>query len=77
MTHFGQSNDWTGFELGITEEEYSVFNELIVRQKHYNGWFTEEMVRKSLRSLGVLLTENQLENWTRSMGIMLSLKQSL
>ena len=68
MTHFGQSNDWTGFELGITEEEYSVFNELIVRQKHYNGWFTEEMVRKSLRSLGVLLTENQLENWTADYG---------
>ena len=68
MTHFGQSNDWIGFELGITEEEYSVFNELIVRQKHYNGWFTEEMVRKSLRSLGVLLTENQLENWTAEYG---------
>ena len=64
MTHFGKSNDWTGFDLGITEEEHSSFNELIVRQKHYNGWFTEDMVRKSLLSLGGLLTENQLREWT-------------
>lgn len=64
MTHFGKSNDWTGFDLGITKEEHSNFNELISRQKHYNGWFTEDMVRKSLLSLGGLLTENQLHNWT-------------
>ena len=64
MTHFGKSNDWTGFDLGITEEEHSSFNELIVRQKHYNGWFTADMVRKSLLSLGGLLTENQLRDWT-------------
>ena len=46
MIHFGESKAWTGFDLGVTEEEYSQFNELILKQKHYNGWFTEDMVRK-------------------------------
>ena len=64
MIHFGKSNIWSGFELGITEEEYNQFNELILRQKHYNGWFTEDMVRKSLLSLGGLLTKEKLSKWT-------------
>ena len=63
MTHFGKSEDWSGFELGITQEEHEMFNELILRQKHYNGWFTEEMVRKSLLSLGNCLTIDQLKVW--------------
>ena len=64
MIHFGKSNIYSGFELGITEEEYNQFNELILRQKHYNGWFTEDMVRKSLLSLGGLLTKEKLSKWT-------------
>ena len=64
MIHFGKSNTWSGFELGITEEEYNQFNDLILRQKHYNGWFTEDMVRKSLLSLGGLLTKEKLSKWT-------------
>ena len=76
MTHFGKSNDWTGFDLGITEEEHSSFNELIVRQKHYNGWFTADMVRKSLLSLGGLLTENQLRDWTAEYDYQSEAKQS-
>ena len=64
MSHFGNSNAWSGFDIGITEEEHKQFNEVIVRQKHYNGWFTEEMVRKSLLSLGNLLTQKNLEDWT-------------
>ena len=64
MMHFGSSAKWKGFELGITEEEHQDFNELILKQKHYNGWFTEDMVRKSLLSLGSLLSEKDLKIWT-------------
>ena len=46
MIHFGEST--YGLDLSRSkEEEYSQFNELILKQKHYNGWFTEDMVRKS------------------------------
>ena len=62
--HFGSSGDWDGFELGITEEEHQDFNELILKQKHYNGWFTEDMVRKSLFNLGSSLSEKDLKTWT-------------
>ena len=64
MVHFGSSGDWDGFELGITEEEHQDFNELILKQKHYNGWFTEDMVRKSLFNLGSSLSEKDLKTWT-------------
>ena len=64
MIHFGESKAWTGFDLGVTEEEYSQFNELILKQKHYNGWFTEDMVRKSLLNLGALLDAEKLSEWT-------------
>ena len=64
MMHFGSSADWDGFELGITEEEHQDFNELILKQKHYNGWFTEDMVRKSLFNLGSSLSEKDLKTWT-------------
>ena len=64
MIHFGESKAWTGFDLGVTEEEYSQFNELILKQKHYNGWFTEDMVRKSLLNLGALLDAKKLSKWT-------------
>ena len=64
MMHFGSSAKWKGFELGITEEEHQDFNELILKQKHYNGWFTEDMVRKSLLNLGSLLSEKDLKTWT-------------
>ena len=64
MMHFGSSTKWEGFELGITEQEHQDFNELILKQKHYNGWFTEDMVRKSLLSLGSLLSEKDLKTWT-------------
>ena len=64
MIHFGESKAWTGFDLGVTEEEYSQFNELILKQKHYNGWFTEDMVRKSLLNLGKLLDGEKLSTWT-------------
>lgn len=64
MVHFGASAKWEGFELGITKEEHQDFNELILKQKHYNGWFTEDMVRKSLLNLGSLLSEKHLNTWT-------------
>lgn len=64
MTHFGKSDQWSGFDLGITEEEHHGFNEIVLKQKHYNGWFTEDMVRMSLLNLGKILTKTNIKNWT-------------
>lgn len=66
MTHLGEGKDWTGFETGVTESEYHQLNVVINKQFIYNGWFTKENVRKSLFSLGVLMTEENLSSWMKS-----------
>lgn len=64
MRALGKKEEWKGFELGITADEYAKLNELILRQKAYNGWFTEDSVRQSLLALGNLLTEGGLKSWS-------------
>ena len=54
MIHFGESKAWTGFDLGVTEEEYSQFNELILKQKHYWMQKSSPNGRKSM-----ILLKNQ------------------
>jgi len=64
MTHFGSNRPWEGFETGLTEDEHNAFNELIENMKHYNGWYSKDMVRKSLLQLGTVLTQDNLHDWT-------------
>ncbi|MBI1268294.1 MAG: acyl-CoA reductase [Cryomorphaceae bacterium] len=49
------------------EAEVSAFieqmDELIVLEQRRNGWFTEENVRKALKSFGDALTEKNLQVW--------------
>lgn len=63
MTHFGSNRPWAGFETGLTEEEHNAFNELIEYTKHYNGWYSEDMVRNSLLNHGGLLKKEYLKEW--------------
>ncbi len=64
MTRLGENAEWNGFESGATKEEYDAFNELILNVKHYNGWYSEDMVRKSLNNHGNVLTSEDLQQWT-------------
>ena len=63
MNHLGNNLPWPGFELGLTENELDEINSVIQTQHHYNGWFTEELTRKSLRNLSSCLSETDLTNW--------------
>lgn len=63
LEQLGSKNEWPGFQLGITEEEYQNLQELINRQFHFNGWFTPENVRQSLSAWGKLLKEDNLNTW--------------
>jgi len=63
MTHFGSNTTWNGYETGLTEDEHIAFNELIENMKHYNGWYSEDMVRKSLLQHGSVLTQENLRDW--------------
>jgi hypothetical protein len=49
--------------LPCDHSSYEQFNLAIEREIFHNGWFTEELVRLSLRNLANWLNEKTLENW--------------
>jgi hypothetical protein len=49
--------------LPCDKSSYEQFNLAIEREIFHNGWFTEELVRLSLRNLANWLNEKTLENW--------------
>ena len=61
--HLGENKNWPGFSIGITEAEYQQLQQIILRQFHLNGWFTEEAVRNSLSAWGKSLKKEKLEQW--------------
>lgn len=63
--YFGKAQSWPGHTIGVTEEEFNRFDEIIKLARLRNGWYTEENVRKSLLSLAPLLKKEVLENWLR------------
>lgn len=58
-----EKKTWEDYSNGVTEEEHIAFQELIARQKAYNGWFTEDMVQQALSSWANALTEEKLTKW--------------
>jgi len=63
MRALGSGEAYSGYSIGITEKEYESLNQLIIRKKVHNGWFTEENVRKSVLALGKELTSEKLNDW--------------
>lgn len=63
MSSLGRGQSWPGFDIGLSENEYADFNELIKRVHSHNGWFTEEMVRKAMSDWGASLTTDNLHSW--------------
>ena len=65
MNCLGQNHAIKDFELGITPLELENLNSLISRQVHYNGWFSEDMVRNAFVSLAAMLEKEKLEDWAK------------
>lgn len=63
MRSLGGNLEYSGYEIGVTEQEYHQLNVVINKQFAYNGWFIKENVRQSLSALGSWLTEEKLTNW--------------
>lgn len=63
MTALGNNEEWSGFSVGTTAEEYQKLQALINKQFVLNGWFTKENVQQSFVALGNLLTEEKLIDW--------------
>jgi hypothetical protein len=56
--------EWSGYELGVTSDEYEKLQALVKRQFHLNGWFTEEAVLHVFRGWGEQLTTQNLIQFT-------------
>jgi hypothetical protein len=59
----GNDLPWPGFDCGLTEEEYQSAQEVVLSQPSYNGWFTVENTRMSLRNWSESLQENTIQDW--------------
>lgn len=64
--YVGEKSDWPGFSIGITQEEYDRFNELIDIVHIYNGWFDANSVRTALTSWSEALKKESIEKWLES-----------
>lgn len=56
----GDERSWTGFETGLTEEEYTALQAVINREQIHNPWFTKASVLFALRSLSDMLAPESL-----------------
>lgn len=52
-------------DLDVTNEELDAIHEIIKREKHYNGWFTEESIYASFNALAEMLDTQKLEQWAK------------
>ncbi len=60
----GNQKEWSGYELGVTREEYEKLQVLVRRQFHLNGWFTEEAVLHVFKGWGAQLDKENLEQFS-------------
>ena len=60
----GNQKEWSGYELGVTREEYEKLQGLVRRQFYLNGWFSEEAVLHVFKGWGTQLTKENLEQFS-------------
>jgi hypothetical protein len=63
MFSIGNQQDWVGYELGVTEDEYAALQANVRRQFQWNGWFTEEAVLHVFKVWGEQLQEDVLNDF--------------
>jgi hypothetical protein len=63
MISFGKDAPQQDVNPFLADPYYEKLNAIILREKHHNGWFTEEYVRESLLNLGLLLTKDKLNEF--------------
>jgi hypothetical protein len=58
-------NEESNFSVSkrFTSNEIEKVNHVIISQKNFNGWFTEQSVRQALTGLSNMLNSDDLSNW--------------
>ena len=63
LNELGENNAYSVKVSSLTEEEYAEVNEVIAREFHHNGWFTEDSIRQAFREISTWLTPEKLTDW--------------
>ena len=63
LNELGENNAYSAKVSSLTEEEYAEVNEVIAREFHHNGWFTEDSIRQAFREISTWLTPEKLTDW--------------
>ncbi len=63
LEHFAVEKPWVDYKDGVSQQDHEEFSKVIEAVKHHNGWFTPEMVRKSLAGIRTWLKKEILEAW--------------
>ena len=63
MALLGNNDPWPGLSSGVTRQEFDRLNEVIVRARQFNGWYTEENVRYAFRCWGSALRAPEVKRW--------------
>lgn len=66
LNELGENKAYSSQVSSLTEEEYAEVNEVIMREFHFNGWFTEESIRQALYEISTWLTSEKLTDWTNN-----------
>ena len=66
LSSIGENRTWTGFDMGITEDEYNALGELTRNVRIFNGWFTEKEVKNSFKAWGNQLSLENIEKWIKA-----------
>jgi hypothetical protein len=66
LNELGESKSYSSKVSSLTEEEYAEVNEVIAREFHYNGWFTEDSIRQAFIEISAWLTADKLTDWTNN-----------
>ena len=63
LKELGENQAYSAKSAALTATEYEALNELIDREIHHNGWFTETSIRQAFREISAWLTMEQLTTW--------------
>ncbi|MGB5943143.1 MAG: acyl-CoA reductase [Leeuwenhoekiella sp.] len=68
IQNFLESRNPTGDNSASAKDDYTNFEQALVKAKHHNAWFTEKEVIRALVSWSQSLTDNNLSKWLKPYG---------
>ncbi len=66
FTDLVNENEWSGYETGLTEDEYNALKNSISQAKIHNQWFTKESVLEAFSGFTTWLDDKSLNDWVKA-----------